>query len=166
MRKILFVALASLALTACGAPTASDFVQKAAMSDRYEIEAGKIAATKSQSVILKQFGQQMVDAHGQTTEKLKGIIQAENINVALPSGLDSTHQKLIDELNAASAADFDKTYAQQQVDAHDKAVDLFKRYTERGNNAPLKDFATKTLPTIEQHLAEAKKLPTGAARTS
>jgi putative membrane protein len=166
MRKFIFVVLATLALIACGVPSASDFVQKAATSDMYEIEAGKIAAEKGQSDGVKQFGQHMVDAHSKTTEKLKGIVQAEKVKVDLPPALDSSHQKLIDELNQASGADFDKTYAKQQVDAHQEAVKLFKRYSEKGENKALKDFAAKTLPTIEQHLEQARKLPTGAERTS
>lgn len=166
MRKILFVALATLALAACGAPSTADFVQKAAMSDMYEVEAGKIAGAKGQSDAVKQFGQHMVDAHSKTTEELKGIVEAENLKVELPSALDSAHQKLIDDLNAAQGPDFDKVYAKQQVDGHQDAVKLFKRYSEKGDNKALKDFAAKTLPTIEQHLADAKKLPTGAEGTS
>jgi putative membrane protein len=159
MRKILFVALATLALAACGAPSTPDFVQKAAMSGMYEVEAGKIAAAKGQADAVKQFGQHMVDAHTQLGEELKGIVQAENLKVELPTALDASHQKLIDDLNNASAADFDKTYAKQQVDGHKAAAKLFKHYSDKGDNQALKQFAAKTLPTIEQHLEEANKLP-------
>jgi predicted outer membrane protein len=71
------------------------------------------------------------------------------------------HQKLINDLNSASAQDFDKTYAKQQVDAHQEAVNLFKKYASQGDDADVKQFAQKTLPTIEHHLEEAKKLPSG-----
>ncbi len=63
------------------------------------------------------------------------------------------------DLNAASNEDFDKTYANQQVDGHQEAVDLFDSYAKKGDNAALKQFAQKTLPVIQEHLAEAKKLP-------
>jgi putative membrane protein len=150
--------LTSLALASCGAPSTPDFVQKAAMSGMYEVEAGKVAAEKGQSDAVKEFGQHMVEAHSQTAQKLKGIVQAENIKVDLPTELDSTHKQLIDELNAASAADFDKTYRKQQVKAHKQAVDLFDSYSKKGDNAAVKQFAAKTLPVIEEHLATAKKL--------
>ena len=159
MRNLLIVPLATLALFACGAPSTPDFVQKAAMSDMYEIEAGKIAIQKAQSDTVKTFGQMMVDAHSKTTEELKGIVQSGNIKVDLPTKLDSKHQKLVDDLNSASNVSFDKTYAEQQVDGHEDAEDLFEKYAKRGDNAALKQFAQKTLPVIQQHLAEAKKLP-------
>ena len=105
--------LATIALASCGAPSTPDFVQTAAMSDMYEIEAGKIAAQKGQSDAVKQFGQHMVEAHSQTTEELKGIVQQEKIKVDLPTKLDDKHHRMIDDLNAAHQEDFDKTCAKQ-----------------------------------------------------
>ena len=88
-------------------------------------------------------------------------MKSKNIKVDLPTKLDAKHQKLIDDLNSAPAKDFDKTYANQQVDAHQEAVHLFKKYAAKGDDADVKQFAEKTLPTIEHHLEEAKKLPAG-----
>jgi putative membrane protein len=161
MRSFVLATLATLLLTGCGAANTPDFVQKAAMSDMYEVQAGKLAAEKGQSDAVKQFAQQMVDAHTKTTEELTGIVKSKNIKVDLPSALDSTHQKSIDDLNSASAQDFDKTYANQQVDAHQEAVHLFKKYAAKGDDADVKQWVEKTLPTIEHHLDEAKKLPVG-----
>ena len=150
--------LTTIALASCGAPSTPDFVQKVAMSDVYEVEAGKIASEKGQTDAVKQFGQHMVEAHTQTTEELKGIVQAQSIKVDLPAKLDEKHQRLIDDLNAAHAEDFDKTYAKQQVSAHDKAEELFEKYAEKGDDAAVKAFAAKTLPVIKQHQEAAKKL--------
>jgi putative membrane protein len=150
--------LATLALVSCGAPSTPDFVQTVAMSDMYEVEAGKIASERSQSDAVKQFGQQMVEAHTQTTEQLKGIVQAQSIKVELPAKLDEKHQRLIDDLNVAHPEAFDKTYAKQQVTAHEKADELFTKYAVKGDDAVVKVFAAKTLPLIKQHLEAAKKL--------
>jgi putative membrane protein len=146
-------------LAACGAPSSSDFVEKAAMSDMYEVEAGKIAASKGQSEQVKKFGQHMVEAHSKTTEELKALVKTENVKAELPAKLDSKHQGMIDDLNEAKPEDFDETYAKQQVNAHEDAVDLFDKYAKDGDNGNLKQFAQKTLPMIKEHLDMAKKLP-------
>lgn len=162
MRNHLMAALATLAtlaLVSCGAPSTPDFVKKAASSDLYEVAAGKIASEKGQSDAVKQFGQHMVEAHSKTTEELKGIVQQEKIKVDPPTKLDDKHQRMIDDLNAAHQGDFDKTYAKQQVSAHEKAEKLFSKYADKGDNAAVKAFAAKVLPVIRQHLEEAKKLP-------
>jgi len=67
--------------------------------------------------------------------------------------------RLIDDLNAAHPEDFDKTYAKQQVTAHQKADELFTKYAAKGDDAVVKAFAVKTLPVIKQHLEAAMKLP-------
>ena len=161
MRTHLFAALASLAtlaLVSCGAPSTPNFVKKAAMSDMYEVEAGKIASEKGQSEAVKQFGQHMVEAHSKADEEVRGIVQAEKLDVKLPDKLDKKRQKMIDALNDAKPEDFDKVYAGQQIKVHKKAADLFDEYAEDGENAALKQFAADTLPGIKQHLEEAKKL--------
>jgi putative membrane protein len=161
MRRPFLAALAlliPLTLIACGPPSTPDFVQQVAMSDLYEVEAGKIAATRGKADAIKQFGQQMVDAHAHANAELKGVIQAENIKVDLPGTLDDKHQLMIDDMMAAHEDNFDKTYIKQQVKAHEAAIELFSAYAEKGDDAVLKAFAAKTLPEIKQHLEQAKAL--------
>jgi predicted outer membrane protein len=45
---------------------------------------------------------------------------------------------MIDDLNAAHPENFDKTYAKQQVSAHEKAEDLFSKYADKGDNQAVK----------------------------
>ncbi|HVQ11426.1 MAG TPA: DUF4142 domain-containing protein [Methyloceanibacter sp.] len=121
--------------------------------------AGKVASEKGQSEAVKQFAQLMVEAHGKTNKELKGIVQAEKLDVELPSRLDRRRQKLIEALNKAKPEDFDALYDEQQVKAHDLAAGLYDGYAEQGGNAALKQFAANTLPAIRQQRREAEKLP-------
>jgi putative membrane protein len=45
-----------------------------------------------------------------------------------------------------------------QVSAHKDAVSLFERYSKAGDNSKLKDWAGKTLPTLQHHLQMAENL--------
>jgi putative membrane protein len=151
-------ALATLALVSCGAPSTPDFVKKAASSDLYEVAAGKIASEKGQSDAVKQFGQHMVEAHSKATEELKGVVQAEKLDVKLPTEVNKKQEKMLKALTEAKPEEFDKLYIEQQIKAHEKASDLFDKYAERGDNDALKQFAANTLSAIKQHLEEVKKL--------
>ena len=162
MRNRLLAALAVLAtvaLASCGAPSEPDFVKKAAQFNLYEVEAGKIASEKGQSEAVKQFGREMVEAHSKASEELKNIVQAGNLKVELPGKPSKRQRKRIDALNEATPENFDKTYAQQQVKSHGRAVELFDGYAEGGGNPALKQFAANILPIVKQHLEQAKKLP-------
>ena len=62
------------------------------------------------------------------------------------------------QLKSLSGNQFDKTYVQMQVKAHEKAISLFEAYAAAGENKGLKDWAWNTLPTLKEHLEEANNL--------
>jgi predicted outer membrane protein len=143
---------------AAQAPITEDFVKTVAISDMFEIQSGQLAAEKAQNGDVKSFGQEMVDDHSKTSADLKELIKDEDIKVELPGKLDDEHQAKLDKLNGLSGNQFDKTYVQMQVKAHEKAVSLFQAYAAAGENDDLKDWAEDTLPTLKEHLEEANDL--------
>jgi len=141
-----------------------DFVQKAALSDMYEIQASKLALTKSQSKSIKDFAQMMIDAHTATTQALTPI--ATKLTINPPSQLDNDKQGKIDDLTKASAKDFDKKYLDQQTSAHNDALGLMKSEADNGQDADLKAFAAATLPKVQEHLDHVKSLDKSGADDS
>ena len=138
------------------------FVRKAALSDMYEVETGKLAQQKAVSADVKSFASKMVEAHTQTANQLKSLLSSK-AGLKPPAAMDSGHKALIAKLRAANGAAFDKLYAQQQAQGHNDAVMLFTDYAQNGKDADLKKFATETLPTIQQHLSMAQTLQKGGA---
>jgi putative membrane protein len=156
----------SAAVGATSAATAGQvstdaFVTNAAISDMYEIEAGKIAQAKGQAAGVKDFGKMMVTDHTAMSNAMKPLIAAAGKTA--PAGLDERRKGLIDNLNAAAAADFDKVYLDQQEAAHNEALTLMSGYGDNGDNADLKAGALKAVPKIQAHLDHVKQLKSGAA---
>ena len=140
------------------ATSAEGFVTAAAMSDMYEIQAGTIASTKAGTLEIKNFAQQMIQGHTQTSMQLKKIAAANNMTP--PMRLDARHQAMIDQLRGAGKQDFDRTYVSQQVAAHQEALSLMQQYAADGEQPALKQFAAKTAPVVQQHLTMARNLKT------
>jgi len=138
--------------------TTKGFVTAAATSDMYEVTAGKIALQRAQSPDVTAFAQKMVDAHTMTTQKLKGILASNNVNVTPPAHVDNRRQGMLDDLRGAKAADFDHRYITQQIAAHKEADILFRGYAKDGDNAAIKDFAATTDKDIKMHLSMAQQL--------
>lgn len=132
------------------------FVTNAAISDMYEIQAGEIAQRKGQSADVKAFGKMMVTDHTALSNAMKPLATAAG--QTLPTGLDERRKGLIDNLNAASSAEFDAVYLSQQEAAHSEALTLMQGYAENGDNAGLKDAAVKAVPKIQAHLDQVKRL--------
>jgi putative membrane protein len=132
-----------------------NFFVTAAEDGMAEVELGKLAQQKGGSEQVKGFGTQMVTDHTKAGDELKAL--AGSKGVTLPS-TPGKHQKDIDKLAKKSGAEFDRDYARHMVDAHKKAVSLFQKTAKAGDDADVKAFAGKTLPTLQQHLEHANTL--------
>jgi putative membrane protein len=139
-------------------PSTPDFVTEAAMSDMLEIQESQLAADQGDAAT-KKFASKMVTDHTKTSTELKGLLPS---GMTAPAALDSTHQQELDKLKGLSGADFDKQYRSDQVSAHKSAVSLFRRYAKGGDDASLKSWAGKTLPTLQGHLKMAQDLDKNA----
>ncbi|MBK5001885.1 DUF4142 domain-containing protein [Pseudomonas sp. S31] len=137
------------------AATSNDFVEAATESGIAEVVTGKLALEKSQNGEIKTFAQQMVTDHTQANQKLADIARKLDIEVPDEAALTDKVKKMILEWRDES---FDKSYLNNQVDAHEKAVELFKKEAASSDKAELKAFASETLPKLEQHLQHAKEL--------
>src|SRR5258708_39163344 len=75
--------------------TTKGFVDAAAISDMYEVEAGKIAAQRAQSPAVKDFAHQKIQAHTQTTAKPKSIPASNSIKDTPPAPVDNSPPGLL-----------------------------------------------------------------------
>ena len=132
------------------------FLKDAAIGGMVKVELGKLAAQKASSDAVKQFAQKIVDDHTKANEEVKQI--ANKANISLPDSLDSKHQSRIDKLSKLSGAEFDRAYIKDQLKEHQQDVKEFQNEAENGNHEELKNFASKTLATLQEHLSMAKDL--------
>lgn len=134
-----------------------NFIMDAAMGGMMEVELGRVAAQKGATDAVKQFGQRMVDDHSAANNELMSI--ASNKGITLPAELDAKHREHVTKLSGMSGADFDRAYVKMMVSDHEKDVSEFERQGTRGADPDLKAFASKTLPTLQEHLKMARALP-------
>lgn len=139
------------------APKTEDFIMEASASDVFEIEFSKLALQKGNDAT-KAFAQQMVTDHEKTTAELKALLASGKVQGNPVATLTEDFKEEIDELAKLDGDEFNEEYIDDQVEAHEDAVDLFKRYAEEGENADLKAWAGKTLPALEHHYQMAQDL--------
>ena len=132
------------------------FVTEALKGGMAEVELGKLATEKASNAAVKQFGQRMAADHGKAGEELKKLAQDKGIDP--PTTLDSKHQKLRDRLAKLSGAEFDRAYMDEMVKDHRKDVKDFQREADKAKDPDVKSFASKTLPTLQEHLKQAESV--------
>lgn len=132
------------------------FMTTAAEDGMFEVEAGKVASTKAQDAAVKQYGQEMTADHTRANNELKQLAQKKDI--VLPTEISAMQKEKISKLQNLSGAEFDREYMKMMVESHQKAVDLFQKQADSGSDAEAKAFASKTLPTLKEHLNDAQNL--------
>lgn len=161
-RSVLFLAIAGVATAAAaadaesGVPAPSAFVKMAAQAGMAEVEAGKVALSKSKDPEIRSFAERMVNDHGSANLQLASLAKAKGIET--PKKLDAEHQAMIDSLSAKSGVEFDAAYSQHMNMDHTKAIALFEG-AAKSADPELAGFAQKTLPTLQEHKQLATRLP-------
>jgi putative membrane protein len=148
------------------APATGDqkFASEAAIGGMAEVEMGKLAVSKATNPDVKSFGQKMVDDHSKAGDELKTVASKENIH--LPGAMDSKHKATIDRLGSLNGAEFDKAYVKEMMRDHEMDVQEFRREASSGTNKGVKDFAAKTLPTLQEHLRLIKDVDSKLSKGS
>lgn len=138
----------------------TEFAKMAAMGGNAEIAWAKVAMQKSTNKGIQKYASKMVKDHTKAGNNLMKVAMKHNMTP--PAGMSDEQTEMLNQLQQASAADFDKMYIQMSgVDAHQKMEALFQGEVSGGSDKNLKAFAAKTLPTVQMHLKMAQDMNNG-----
>lgn len=142
-----------------GANTQAGYIPAAAIGDMYEIQASTIALERSTNDRIKALATTLRTDHTAATNMLTSAVRQAAPDTTMPTALDERRQGLIDNLRSASAENFDRTWLDQQIAAHNEALTLHRGFSTA--DSPLSAHARTTVPKIEAHLREAEAIRAG-----
>lgn len=137
-------------------PADRQFMIKAAEGGKAEVELGQLAQEKASSPEVKEFGQRMVTDHSQANDQLKQV--AAQKGVTLPDKLNAKDRATKARLEKLSGVAFDRAYMKDMVMDHAGDVREFKMEAKTAKDTDLKNFVSQTIPTLEDHLKQAKSI--------
>lgn len=174
MSKYLVPALGVLALAACGqqaqqqaqaphtpyeAPAAApaeagmsdvQFVQAAANADAFRIQSSQLAAAQAQRADVKELAALIEREAASASEALASL--APTISVPAPQAMVAADRADdLADLRGKSGEEFDDAYLDDQVEAHNDAVQLYENYVRSAQTGPLRTWAETTLATLRTH---------------
>lgn len=130
-----------------------DFMAQMAAANWIEIKASELAQTHGSSDWAKHFGKDMLDDHNACQTELVQIAHQQGIE--LPGDPPMEIQRMYNHLATLDGDAFDAAFRQLQIKGHQQASVLLEQEIRSGENADVKYFAIKTLPTVKQHLKMA-----------
>ena len=140
-------------------------IKDMAMANLAEIEAGRMAQSKTQSEQVKNFAQQMIDDHTKALSEVQQLAQSKGIT--LPTELDRMHKRKAERMAGLSGDAFDHAYMTQSGLADHKAThSLLQKAQSRAKDPDVKALAARTMPIVDQHLNSVQQLHRDTARGS
>jgi putative membrane protein len=143
---------ASTTGTAVGKPVdAITFVKRATESGRKEVAAARDALPQLQAPELKRIAEMLVQDHGSANAKLSKLAAAKGWPVPAP-------QSTAPPPAGTASSDFDQKWTAEMIAGHERSVALYRAQAQGGEDQDLRKYAHDTLPTIEHHLKELRRM--------
>lgn len=135
----------------------ADFLVQAAQDGRAEIETSRMALRKSGNPDLRAYAERMVAAHTKTQQELAALARRKGLR--LGDTLSLRQQAQLRALAATDGTEFDQGYARHVgVGAHEQALMLFHKAAGGADDADVRAFARKALPSLRRHLDGGREL--------
>lgn len=128
--------------------------------DEGEVDAAEIAIKKAKRKVVREFAKMMAKHHRENKNQTKGLVKFTDRDATeLSKTLKENAKNMSKDLKKEVRDAFDGTYVQQQIDAHQKELDLLD--TTLIPNAKSEDMKThlqKTREKVASHLTAAQNL--------
>ncbi|AXF25446.1 hypothetical protein CUJ89_33795 [Burkholderia pyrrocinia] len=168
MKMIAAVSFAALALASApcwaqgGGPTDPQIAAIVVTANQVDIDAGKLAESKTHSKDVKAFAQRMITDHTGVNQAATDLVhklgvtpEANATSQSLQQGGDAN----LANLKTLSGKGFDQAYIDHEVTYHESVIDaLDKTLIPNAKNAELKALLVKVRPAFVAHLDHAKRL--------
>jgi putative membrane protein len=135
-----------------------EFSEMAGRANNFEIAAGTIAEQKAQDPALKAYARHMIEDHTAMGIEMNNKAVLAGPQFTIPVTLDTKHQAMIDQLNAASGEQFDRLYVSQMRQSHKDTYELLNAFADRGNESNFQELAQDNVQTVYEHLVEIDKI--------
>jgi len=164
MQPLVLAALAAFALSAQaqGGPSDPQIAHIVVTANQIDIDAGKMAKSKSKNKEVDKFAQQMITDHGAVNKQAVALAKKLKVkpedNDTSKSLMKGAHESTA-KLKKLKGKEFDKEYVEHEVAYHEAVLEAIdKTLIPSAKNAELKGLIEKVRPAIQAHLDHAKHL--------
>jgi putative membrane protein len=137
-------------------PADRDFMKKAEDSDIKERDLGRVMMQKSQNSDVRDYAKMLADDHDKDLKNVVNIL--ENKGIHQPKNMVQVNNEALTELNSLSGPALDKRFVEMMVQDHQKDVAEYTKEERSGEDPQVRDYAARTLTTLDKHLKKAEDL--------
>jgi putative membrane protein len=122
--------------------------------DRFEIQGGELAQRQATTDKVRALGRRLVEDHSQSLEDATAL--AERLGIDVPDSPSPTQQWELRTVAQFHGRDFDRRYADLEVQDHMQDIQEAQDEIDKGCNPEIRDEAKSELPVLQKHLQLAE----------
>lgn len=132
------------------------FVRKTLEDNQAQVQMGQLAAQKSSSPDVKQFGAKMAQIHEQLSAQMKPV--ARKLGVSEPKEPSKKEKQEIEQMQSLSGTDFDAAFIKAMMKEQQSDVKDFKSEAQSAQDPAVQQLAKMDAPVLSQHLQILEQL--------
>ena len=145
-------------------PDAQEFVMQAARATMLDIAAATTRVEqKTQDPACQAYAQQVLGDDSKIETELKSM--AQNAGVTFPTALDQERQLVLKDLGSSDGAQLEQKFRSSEIGGTRQTIEILHNFGRNGRDPKLKSWAENALPTLQNHLEAATRLPITPSRT-
>jgi putative membrane protein len=133
-----------------GPKDSKEFATQAAEGGMFEVKAAQLAQQKATSQEVKDLAKKIEQDHTTANNELMAL--AKQKNITLPTNLQGACEEKYQTLEKLDGKTFDDAYVYCMIGDHLKDIMAFNKEANHGTDADVKQWASKCLPTLREHL--------------
>jgi putative membrane protein len=137
-------------------PADRNFMKNAEDSDIKLRNLARVMMQRSDNEDVRNYAKMLDKDH---TNDLRNAIELmESKGIHQPQNLPEVKHEALTELNKLSGPALDRAFIDTMVQDHQKAVAEYTKEVQSGEDPAVRDYAARTLETLQKHLQKAQEL--------
>ncbi|MCE9533406.1 MAG: DUF4142 domain-containing protein [Planctomycetes bacterium] len=133
-----------------------DFLVKVMAIDIAEIEIGKLADKRSNSLQVKDRAGRLVNEHRKSADRVG--LMLKNRQQSIVTGFDKNLLHLREDLGRLQGSEFDREYLRWTISTHQKEIAMYENQIKNGREGEIRSFAQEHVTVLRDHLRRAQEL--------
>jgi putative membrane protein len=134
----------------------AEFIRDVGADNTMQVQLAELAQRKARNREIREFAQREARDHQRLMNQWTNMTARSGMS--LKPGMGPRHREKITQLQDESGNDFDKAYMTLMIRQHQDEVSYWRKEGRASRSPQVRNLVNSGLPTLEQDLAEAKRL--------
>ncbi|MGY1496649.1 DUF4142 domain-containing protein [Streptomyces sp. QTS52] len=136
-------------------PLDRELIVRVRLAGLWEMPAGQQAMTKSSNPTIREAAQHLITGHTDLDKRARSVSQ--QLGVPIPNQPNAQQQGFLDQMTAASPANYDKVWANLLRQAHGNILPVIATVRNQTRNTLVRQLASDTNQTVLDHITILEK---------